>query len=385
MSEDKSRQTRAVRAAVHTDTQHGAVMPPVYLSSNFAFEGLGKAGAYDYTRTANPTRDALAGALAELEGGAGATVTASGMAAIHLACQVLNPGDLVIGPSDCYGGTFRLLTQCARRGLFDVELIDQADPAALDAAVARGPRLFWVESPTNPLLRLIDLEALGARARSCGALMAVDNTFLSPALQRPLDLGADLVVHSTTKYLNGHSDMVGGAVIAGSAELAEQMAYWGNALGLTGSPFDAFLTLRGIRTLYARMRQHEENAMALANLLEGHGAVARVHYPGLPAHPDHELAKRQQQGFGGMLSFELKKGEAGVRALLNSIELFTLAESLGGVESLICHPASMSHATFDEASLAAAGIGPGLLRLSVGIESPEDLVRDLARGLDAAA
>lgn len=385
MSQDKSRQTRAVRAAVHTDTQHGAVMPPVYLSSNFAFEGLGKAGAYDYTRTANPTRDALAGALAELEGGAGATVTASGMAAIHLACQLLNPGDLIVGPRDCYGGTFRLLTQCAQRGLFQVELIDQADVGALDATIEKGPRMIWVESPTNPLMRLMDIADISARAKACDALVAVDNTFLSPALQRPLELGADLVVHSTTKYLNGHSDMVGGAIVAGTPELAAQMQYWGNALGLTGSPFDAFLTLRGIRTLYARMRQHEENALALAETLADHPAVAQVHYPGLPSHPDHELAKRQQSGFGGMLSFELAKGEAGVRALLEAIELYTLAESLGGVESLICHPATMSHATFDAASLAAAGIGPGLLRISVGIESPEDLVRDLRRGLDAAA
>ena len=385
MSQDKTRQTRAVRAAVHTDTQYGAVMPPLYLSSNFAFEALGKAGPYDYTRTANPTRDALADALAELEGGAGATVTASGMAAIHLACQLLNPGDLIVGPRDCYGGTFRLLTQCAERGLFQVELIDQADAGAVDAAVARGPRMIWVESPTNPLLRLIDLADISARARTCGALVAVDNTFLSPALQRPLEFGADLVVHSTTKYLNGHSDMVGGAVIAGTPELAAQMRYWGNALGLTGSPFDAFLTLRGIRTLYARMRQHEENAMALAATLQGHPAVAQVHYPGLASHPDHALAKRQQSGFGGMLSFELARGEAGVRCLLDAVELYTLAESLGGVESLICHPASMSHATFDAASLAAAGIGPGLLRISVGIESPDDLVQDLQRGLDAAA
>lgn len=385
MSQEKSRQTRAVRAAVHSDSQHGAVMPPVYLSSNFAFEGLGKAGRYDYTRTANPTRDALASALAELEGGVGATVTASGMAAIHLACQLLNPGDLVVGPRDCYGGTFRLLTQCAQRGLFDVQLIDQADAAELDAQLARKPRLIWVESPTNPLMRLIDLQAVSQRAKAVGALLAVDNTFLSPALQQPLSLGADLVVHSTTKYLNGHSDMVGGAVVAGTPELAEQIAYWGNALGVTGSPFDAFLTLRGVRTLFARMRQHEENALALANLLADHPAVAQVHYPGLASHPDHELAKRQQAGFGGMLSFELRRGEAGVRALLGSIELYTLAESLGGVESLICHPASMSHATFDAASLARAGIGQGLLRISTGIESPDDLVRDLRRGLDAAA
>jgi cystathionine gamma-synthase len=385
MSKDTSTQTRAVRAAVDTDAQHGAVMPPVYLSSNFAFRGFGQPGQYDYTRTANPTRDALAAALTELEGGAGTTVTASGMAAIHLVCQLLNPGDRVVGPRYCYGGTFRLFTQCAKRGLFEVELIDQADGAALAAALSRSPRLLWVESPTNPLLRVIDLATVSAQARAAGALVAVDNTFLSPALQRPLALGADLVVHSTTKYLNGHSDMVGGAVTAATTELAERMAYWGNALGLTGSPFDSFLTLRGLRTLFARMRQHEENAVALAECLAAHPAVARVHYPGLPSHPDHALAKRQQAGFGGMLSFELVNGEAGARALLQTVALYTLAESLGGVESLICHPASMSHATFDAASLSAAGIGPGLLRISAGIESPADLVADLRRGLDAAA
>ena len=384
MSKDTSRQTRAVRAGIDTDTQHGAVMPPLYLSSNFAFAGLGEPRPYDYSRTANPTRDTLATALAELEEGAGATVTAYGMAAIHLVCQLLTPGDRVIGPRDCYGGTFRLFTQCARRGLFDVELVDQADPAALTAALARQPKLIWVESPTNPLMRIIDLAAIAAQAKDCGALVAVDNTFLSPALQRPLTLGADLVVHSTTKYLNGHSDMIGGAVIAATAELHEQMRYWGNALGLSGSPFDSFLNLRGLRTLHVRIRQHEANAMALAELLASHPAVSAVHYAGLPAHPDHALATRQQDGFGGMLSFELKGGEAAVRALLSQLQLYTLAESLGGVESLICHPATMSHATFDADSLAAAGIGAGLLRISTGIEATEDLVADLSQGLDAA-
>jgi len=384
MSKDTSKQTRAVRAGIDSDTQHGAVMPPLYLSSNFAFAGLGEPRPYDYSRTANPTRDLLATALADLEDGAGATVTASGMAAIHLVCQLLNPGDLVIGPRDCYGGTFRLFTQCARRGLFKVELVDQADPVALADAMSRQPRLVWVESPTNPLMRIIDLAALAAQAKDCGALTAVDNTFLSPALQRPLTLGADLVVHSTTKYLNGHSDMIGGAVIAATPELHEQMRYWGNAMGLSGSPFDSFLNLRGLRTLHVRIRQHEINAMALAELLAGHPAVSAVHYAGLPDHPDHALATRQQDGFGGMLSFELKGGEAGVRALLLQLELYTLAESLGGVESLICHPATMSHATFDADSLAAAGIGAGLLRISTGIEATEDLVADLRQGLDAA-
>jgi len=384
MDKDAAKQTKAVRAGIDTDTQHGAVMPPVYLTSNFSFAGFDEPRPHDYTRTSNPTRDALGAVLAELENGAGATVTATGMGAITLALQLVNPGDVVVAPQDCYGGTFRLLNGLTERGLLTVRFADQADHAATAAAL-QGARMLWVESPTNPLLRVMDLEKLRELASAQDALMVVDNTFLSPALQRPLDFGADLVVHSTTKYLNGHSDIVGGAVVASSDALAEQMKWWANALGLTGSPFDSFLTMRGIRTLYVRMTQHEHNAATLASVLNEHATVAGVFYPGLASHPAHDVARRQQRGFGGMLSFELQGGEAAACAFLETVELFTLAESLGGVESLSCHPATMTHATFDPASLEAAGISHGLVRLSVGIEATEDLVRDVLMGLDAAS
>jgi len=361
MKKHTSPQTRAVRAALETDEQYGAVIPPLYLTSNFTFAGFGEPRTYDYTRTGNPTRDALAQTLAELEGGVGATITATGMGAITLACQMLNPGDLVIGPNDCYGGTFRLFNWLAKRGLFRVKLVDQTNLDAVAAAVAEKPKMLWVESPTNPLLRIADLAGLRDLADRCSALMAVDNTFLSPALQRPIEFGADLVVHSTTKYLNGHSYIVGGAV-----------------------PFDSFLTLRGVRTLHARINQHQSNAQAIAEMLRDHDAVSRVYYPGLAEHPGHELARRQQSGFGGMLSFDLAGGEQAAKAFLENVDLFSLAESLGGVESLACHPASMTHATFDADSLAAAGISAGLVRLSVGIESSEDLLADVRQGLDAA-
>jgi cystathionine gamma-synthase len=322
--------------------------------------------------------------LTKLEGGVGATVTASGMGAISLACQLLDPGDLVVGPHDCYGGTYRLFNRLANRGLFRVRLVDQTDAAAVEEAMHDGARMVWVESPTNPLLRIVDLERIRHLADAQQALMVVDNTFLSPALQQPIDFGADLVVHSTTKYLNGHSDVVGGAVVAASAELHHEMQEWANALGFSGSPFDSFLTLRGVRTLFARMAQHEKNAATLAEIIAAHPAVRRVNYPGRPDHPGHDLAKRQQKGYGGMLSFELSGGLAAARAFLEQVELFSLAESLGGVESLACHPATMTHATFDADSRHAAGIDDGLVRLSAGIEDTEDLVRDVLSGLDAA-
>jgi len=385
MDKDTTRRTRAVRAGVDTDEQFGAVMPPLYLTTNFSFAGFDEPRRYDYTRTGNPTRDALAAALAALEGGHGATVTGSGMSAVTLACQMLDPGDLVVGPQDCYGGTFRLLHGLAARGLFRVRLVDQTDPEAFAAAVADGAKMIWIESPTNPLLRIVDLARARRLGDEQGSLMVVDNTFLSPALQRPIEHGADLVVHSTTKYLNGHSDMVGGAVVAASEALHEKMQWWANALGLSGSPFDSFLTMRGLRTLHVRMQQHERNATTLAAVLDEHAAVHRVYYPGLEGHPGHAVAARQQTGYGGMLSFELRGGAPAARAFLENVELFTLAESLGGVESLAAHPATMTHATFDAASRAKAGITDGLVRLSVGIEAGEDLVRDVLTGLEAAA
>jgi cystathionine gamma-synthase len=375
--------TRAVRAAIASDGEHGDVVPPLHLSANFSFAGFGQKRAYDYTRSGNPTRDHLAAALADLEGGDSAVVTASGMAAVNLVLTLLQPGELLVCPHDCYGGTWRLVTALARKGHFEAVLVDQRDPAAVAAALRRRPRMVWIETPSNPLLRVVDIKALAHAAHECGALVVADNTFLSPALQQPLRLGADLVVHSTTKYLNGHSDVVGGAVVSKGRELGEQLRWWANACGLTGAPFDSYLTLRGVRTLHARMRVHQENALAVAQLLERHPLVAAVHYPGLPSHPDHELAARQQRGFGGMVSFELRD-PAAVAPFLEGLECFTLAESLGGVESLVAHPATMTHASMSAEARAAAGIGPGLLRLSVGIEDARDLCADVARALQRA-
>lgn len=374
--------TRAVRAGVATDRSHGAVIPPIYLSSTFAFSGFRERPTYDYTRTANPTRDTLGTALAELEDGAGAVVTSTGLSAVLLVVQLVKSGDRLVAPHDCYGGTRRLLDSLAEQGRFTVDYVDQSDCTELTRALTRPARLLWVETPSNPLLRITDLLLASRLARQAGALLVVDNTFLSPVLQRPLALGADIVVHSTTKYLNGHSDVVGGAVVARDPALAEQLAWWANVIGVTGAPFDSYLTLRGLRTLHARIRSHLENAAAVANLLTRHPAVTRVHYPGLPEHPGHELATRQQHGFGAMVSFELEGGDAGIPAFLEGLTCFTLAESLGGVESLVAHPATMTHASMTPEQQAAAGITDGLLRLSVGIEATEDLVEDLAQALD---
>jgi cystathionine gamma-synthase len=376
--------TRTVRSGLESDTQFGAVIPPIYLSSNFAFEAVGKPRQYDYSRSGNPTRDQLSAALADLEGGAGAVVTCTGLAAITLILATLPAGARVLAPHDCYGGTFRLLTGLQKRGALRVDFIDQADAAAVQAALAARPQLVWIETPSNPLLRIVDIQALSDAARSIGALVAVDNTFLSPLWQQPLALGADLVMHSTTKYLNGHSDIVGGAVIAKTSELHEQLGWWANALGVTGAPFDSFLTLRGLRSLHARMRVHGENALAVVEILNGHPAVKKVFFPGLADHPGHGIARRQQSGFGAMVSFELAGGEPAVHAFVNGLRDFTLGESLGGVESLIAHPVTMSHVGMDPEARQRAGIGPGLLRLSVGIEDPEDLVADLAAALKRA-
>jgi cystathionine gamma-synthase len=378
--------TRAVRAGIDRDSAFGAVTPPLVLSSNFSFAGFNDKRRYDYTRSGNPTRDLLGEALAELEGGAGGVVTATGMAAITLVLNaLLEPGDRLVVPHDGYGGSWRLFNALARKGAFELVTIDLTDPRALADALQDPPKLVWIETPSNPLLRITDLRFVIDAAHAAGALAVVDNTFLSPALQNPIAFGADVVVHSTTKYINGHSDVVGGAVIASDAALHDRLAWWANALGITGSPFDSFLTLRGLRTLDARLRVHEENAGALAPWLDAQPAVAQVHYPGLASHPGHALAARQQHGFGAMLSVELHAvegvgGEAAVRAFVEGLQCFTLAESLGGVESLIAHPATMTHAAMAPEARAAAGITDGLLRLSVGIEALEDLQADLAAG-----
>jgi len=376
--------TRAVRAGLETDTQHGAVIPPLHLSSNYSFAGLGHKRAYDYSRSGNPTRDLLATALADMEHGAGAVVTSSGMAAVALALELVPAGARVVAAHDCYGGTWRLLDAWARKGRFSVRFVDLTDAIALTAALADKPALIWVETPSNPLLRITDIRHVAQAAHAVGALVVVDNTFLSPTLQQPLTLGADLVVHSTTKYINGHSDVVGGAVVARDVALVEQLRWWANCNGVTGAPFDSYLTLRGLRTLGVRMRQHEENAARLAAHLDGHPAVRNVYYPGLASDPGHALAARQQQGFGAMLSFELHGGVDRVQALVDGLRYFSLAESLGGVESLIAHPATMTHASMAAEARRTAGIADTLLRVSVGIENADDLLRDLDAGLSRA-
>jgi cystathionine gamma-synthase len=306
------------------------------------------------------------------------------MAAVTLALQLVRPGELVVAPHDCYGGTYRLLAALARRGQLQVEFVDQSNPEVLRTAMARKPRLVWVETPSNPLLRIVDIRAVARLCQASGALLAVDNTFLSPGWQRPVEHGADLVVHSTTKYLNGHSDVVGGAVITTRAELQDELLWWGNCLGLTGAPFDSYLTLRGLRTLQARLRVHEENAHAVVELLSSHAAVERVYYPGISTHPGHSVAAAQQLGFGAMVSFELVGGLPAVTAFANGLTCFSLAESLGGVESLVAHPASMTHAAMDGEARARAGISAALLRLSIGIEDKRDLLADIGAALTRA-
>lgn len=376
--------TRAVRAGIESDTQHGAVVPALHLSTNYTFAGFGQKRAYDYSRSGNPTRDLLGNALAELELGAGAVVTASGMAAVALVLELVPAGATVIAAHDCYGGTWRLLDAWQKKGRFTLRFVNLTDPLALAEALADKPALVWVETPSNPLLRITDVRHVAQAAHAAGALVVVDNTFLSPALQQPIALGADIVVHSTTKYINGHSDVVGGAVVAKDAAVAQQLTWWANCIGLTGAPFDSFLTLRGLRTLGPRLRAHQENAAALAELLNGHEAVSKVYFPGLPEHPGHALAARQQQGFGAMLSFELDADNDGIAAFLDGLNCFSLAESLGGVESLVAHPATMTHAAMAVEARRAAGIADNLLRLSVGIEDSVDLLADISAGLARA-
>ena len=379
--------TQCVHGGVQPDPAYGAVMPPLYLSSTFAFKDICTNAGYDYTRSGNPTRAALEEAIALLEGGSGATCTSTGMSAILVALNLLPHGSHLISTVDCYGGTFRLLEHAQRFYGLEVTYLDLADLPAVAAAMRPNTRMIWIETPSNPLLRLTDIAAVAALGhRQADCLVAVDNTFLSPFLQRPFDLGADLVIHSTTKYLNGHSDVVGGAVVAGPGRgaLTQQIQSVNNLLGTSQSPHDCFLVLRGLKTLPLRMRQHEVNAQALAEFLAAHPAVGKVHYPGLPTHPQHALAQRQQRGFGAMLSFELKEGgNEHLNRVLRALKWFTLAESLGGVESLVAHPASMTHASMTPEARQRAGISNDLIRLSVGLEDLHDLRSDLAQALEA--
>jgi cystathionine gamma-synthase len=375
--------THTVRAGINTDGEYGSVMPPVYLSSNFSYEGLGGKREYDYTRSGNPTRDVLAKAIAQLEGGHGSVVTNTGMSAVVLVTQLLKAQDTIIAPHNCYGGCYRAFSSLSEAGRFKTQFVDFTNTEAVRrTCLKQRPKIIWLETPSNPLLRITDIRAMASLARECGALLVVDNTFLTPLLQQPLSLGADIVVHSTTKYINGHSDVVGGAVVAKTPALLEELAWWANCIGSTASPWDCNQTMRGLRTLHARLRCHEENTQAIVRVLDAHPVVRRVHYPGLAAHPDHHLARAQQSGFGAIISFELAGGEPGVRAFLDGLSLFTLAESLGGVESLVCHPGSMTHAAMTEDAQREAGIETTLLRLSVGIEHMADLVSDISASLE---
>ena len=376
--------TQCVHAGVQPDPAFGAVMPPIYQSSTFAFRDVCTNAGFDYTRSGNPTRAALEEAIATLEGGGGATCTSTGMSAVIVALNLLPHGSHLLCTVDCYGGTFRALEHAKAAYGLEVTYLDLADLGAVERAFRPNTRMVWIETPSNPLLRLTDIRAVAALAHARDAQAAVDNTFLSPVLQKPFALGADLVVHSTTKYLNGHSDVVGGAVVApaGRTALVQRIQSMNNLLGTSQSPHDAFLVLRGLKTLLLRMRAHEAGARAVAEWLAAHPAVAKVHYPGLASHPQHALAKAQQAGFGAMLSFELADGSpARVDHVLRTLRWFTLAESLGGVESLVAHPASMTHASMTPEARQRAGITDSVIRLSIGIEDPADLIADLDRAL----
>jgi cystathionine gamma-synthase len=377
-------ETIACRTGVDADTAHGSVMPPLYLSANYSFADFNEKRAYDYTRSGNPTRSQLADAIAQLEGGAGAIITSSGMSAVDLVLSQLPANALVVATHDCYGGSWRLFEARARKGQIRIQYANLRDADAVGLALDQKPALLWIETPSNPLMRIADIASLAKRAKAVGARVAVDNTFLSPVLQKPIALGADYVVHSTTKYLNGHSDVVGGAVVAATAADVDELRWWANCTGVTGAPFDAWLTLRGLRTLHVRLARQQATAARVAARLERLPSVAAVHYPGLSSHPDHELAARQQRGFGAMLSFELARG-VDVRALTGGLRHFALAESLGGIESLIAHPATMTHAAMSPEARQAAGIGDNLLRVSVGLEHEEDLIADLEAALSRAA
>ncbi|MBC6403349.1 MAG: cystathionine gamma-synthase [Hyphomonadaceae bacterium] len=385
ISNINSPQTRTAQAGIGDDPAFNAVTPPLYTSSTYVWPDMETKGPYDYGRTVNPTRDMLARALTRLEGGAGGVITNSGMAAVDLCLNLINADALVLAPHDCYGGTHRLLTHRARQGRLKVVFVNQADAAALDEAFAARPAMVLIETPSNPLMRLVDIDAMAQRARNLGAISVCDNTFMSPARQNPLAFGCHIVLHSTTKYINGHSDVVGGAVIAGTSGHAEQLHWWANTAGLTGAPFDSWLTLRGLKTLHARMDVQEGNARALADYLAAHDQVDRVYYPGLESDPGYNLARQQQSGPGAMLSFEIAGDFRRAKTFLSNLHIFQLAASLGGTESLICQPALMTHAGMDPAARREAGIQDNLIRVSAGMEALEDLIADFERAFQSAA
>jgi cystathionine gamma-lyase len=377
-------ETLAIHAGQHPDPVTGAVMTPVYLTSTYVQSAPGEHKGYEYSRTHNLTRHALQDCLAALEGAKHGLAFASGLAATDALLHLLEAGDHVAYSDDVYGGTFRLFDKVFRRHGVTFTPVDASDPENVRRAMTPRTRMVWLESPTNPMLKIADLAAIAAIARAGGALSVVDNTFATPFFQRPLELGIDVVCHSTTKYLNGHSDVVGGAVLTSDAALYQKIQFLQNAVGGVPSPMDSFLVMRGLKTLHVRMERHQENAFRLVRFLDGHPQVEKVTYPGLPSHPQHDLARRQMSGFGGMLTFVIRGGLPAARAFLSSLHVFALAESLGGVESLIEHPAIMTHASVPPETRAALGIADGFIRVSVGIENADDLIEDLERGFAAA-
>ena len=383
MKKKYNKETIASKAGVGSDSMHGAIVPPLYLSTNFIQDEIGKEQPYEYTRQANPSRDHLISALAELEGGIGGEILSSGMAAVSLITNILELNSKVLLPHDCYGGTFRLFSSLADKGILEAHFVDQSTKSFKENAISEiSPDLIWIESPSNPLLQVVDIEKICKKAKEINALVAVDNTFLSPSLQNPLKLGSDIVMHSTTKYINGHSDVIGGAVIAKNRQVLEKIKFWSNNLGIAGAPFDSYLTLRGLRTLSIRMKKHEQNALALVEFLSNNSKIKSVFYPGLTTHPSHNLAKRQQNGFGGMLSFELKEGLNGVKNFINRMELLPFAGSLGGFESLVGHPYTQSHGTHTPEQKEEIGISEGLIRISAGLEDTEDLIEAVKKALN---
>ena len=380
---DKGFATKAIHVGQDPDAATGATIVPIYQTSTYTQEAPGQNKGYEYSRTGNPTRSALEECVAALEGAEHGLAFASGLAATTAVMNLLSPGDHVVAGEDLYGGSYRLFDKVLQKsGGLDFTFVDTTDPESVEAALRPETKMLWVETPTNPMLTLSDISLLSEMAHGRGATVAVDNTFASPYFQQPLSLGADIVVHSTTKYMGGHSDVVGGTAVTSERDLHERMAFYQNAAGAVPGPFDSWIVLRGLKTLAVRMRQHEENALAVARFLQDHPQVATVNYPGLPSHPQHGLAKRQMSGFSGMVSFTLKGGTEAAYAAVQKTEVFHFAESLGGVESLITHPASMTHAAIPREQREARGVTDGLLRLSVGIEDKEDLVMDLERAIN---
>mgnify|MGYP001166980640 FL=1 len=377
------KETMAAKAGIGSDMHHGSIVPPLYLSSNFEYKELGKEQEYEYTRETNPSRDHLINALTDLEDGVGGEILSSGMAAITLVANILNNNSKVILPHDCYGGTHRLFSSLAEKGILEAYFIDQGQESFCKKAISEiNPDLIWIETPSNPLLQAVDIQEISKEAKACNALVAVDNTFLSPSLQNPLKLGADIVMHSTTKYINGHSDVIGGALITNNHEILLKLKFWANALGITGSPFDSYLTLRGLRTLSIRMEKHEKNATAIVELLSKHPKIDKIYYPGLTSHPSHAIAKKQQSGFGGMLSFEILGGLAEVKSFIKGIKILPLAASLGGFESLVSHPYTMTHGNLTPNQKKEVGISESLIRISAGLENTEDLLDAVNLGLE---